>query len=50
MVGESRSFRAFQIVMGAFLCVFTLVPLYVMLTSSLKPLTDGMCMCEPAFT
>lgn len=40
MVGESRSFRAFQVIMGVFLCVFTLVPLYIMLTSSLKPLAD----------
>src|SRR6185437_1625361 len=40
MVGKSRSFLAFQIVMGAFLCVFTLTPIYVMFSSSLKPLFD----------
>ena len=40
MVGESRSFRVFQVVAGLFLCVFTLAPVYVMLSSSLKPLAD----------
>lgn len=40
MVGESRSFRVFQVVMGVFLCVFTLAPIYMMFSSSLKPLLD----------
>jgi multiple sugar transport system permease protein len=40
MVRESKSFRVFQVVMGAFLCVFTIAPVYVMLTTSLKPLAD----------
>jgi multiple sugar transport system permease protein len=40
MVRESKSFRVFQVLMGAFLCVFAVAPVYVMLTSSLKPLAD----------
>ena len=40
MVGKSWSFRAFQAAMGLFLCAFTLTPIYVMFSSSLKPLID----------
>jgi multiple sugar transport system permease protein len=40
MAGESRSFRAFQVGMGVVLCLFVIAPVYVMLTSSLKPLAD----------
>jgi multiple sugar transport system permease protein len=40
MLRESKSFRVFQVAMGLFLCVFTLAPIYVMLTSSVKPLAD----------
>jgi multiple sugar transport system permease protein len=40
VVGKSWSFRVFQVAMGAFLCVFTLTPIYVMFSSSLKPLLD----------
>jgi len=40
VVGKSRSFLAFQAAMGLFLCVFTLTPIYVMFSSSLKPLID----------
>jgi multiple sugar transport system permease protein len=40
VVGKSWSFRAFQAAMGLFLCAFTLTPIYVMFSSSLKPLID----------
>lgn len=40
MLRESRSFRVFQWAMGAFLVIFALIPLYTMVTSSLKPLKD----------
>jgi multiple sugar transport system permease protein len=39
-VHEPRSFRIFRVVVVAFLGVFTAVPLYVMVTSALKPLGD----------
>jgi multiple sugar transport system permease protein len=37
---EPRSFKAFRSLVVIVLAVFTLVPLYVMITSSLKPLGD----------
>lgn len=40
MLRESLSFRAFRWVVVAVLGIFTLVPIYVMLTSSLKSLSD----------
>jgi multiple sugar transport system permease protein len=39
-VHEPRSFRVFRVVVVAGLGLFTLVPLYVMVTSALKPLGD----------
>ena len=37
---EPRSFRVFRVVVVGVLALFTSVPLYVMVTSSLKPLGD----------
>ena len=37
---EPRSFRIFRVVVVVVLGLFTLIPLYVMLTSSIKPLGD----------
>jgi multiple sugar transport system permease protein len=39
-VHEPRSFRIFRVVVVVVLGLFTLIPLYVMLTSSIKPLGD----------
>jgi multiple sugar transport system permease protein len=39
-VHEPRSFRIFRVVVVAVLGLFTAVPLYVMVTSSIKPLGD----------
>jgi ABC-type glycerol-3-phosphate transport system permease component len=38
---ESRSFKIFRVVLLTVLVVFTVLPMYTMISTSIKPLADG---------